>query len=165
MGHVFLAIFLNFDFENLYLPIVSSVGHKAGPNSSQTSNWATYIWESHYKYLHPSYAHIKITFFWSFFLNLTLNHYACSSWTVEGIKHSITKVPWIIRHIVYIIVSFKVSADTAQTYVLTAEISTKNFFNFLRKFCTHKKLFWCNLFGNKMYKNIYKLFRNHAVSI
>ena len=42
----------------------------------------------------------------------------------------------------YIMVSFKVSADTsAQTYVLTAEISTKNFFNFLRKFCTHKKLF------------------------
>ena len=66
----------------------------------------------------------------------------------------------------YIMVSFKVSADTtAQTYVLTAEISTKNFFNFLRKICTDTKLFWCNVFGNKMYKNIYKLFRKHAVSI
>ncbi len=101
---------------------------------------------------------MKITFFWSFSLNLTLNHCVCSSWTVEGIKHSRTKVSWIIRHIIYIIVSFKVSTDTkAQTYVLTAEISTKIFFNFLRKICSHKKLFWCNVFGNKMYTNIYKL--------
>ncbi len=66
----------------------------------------------------------------------------------------------------YIMVSFKVSADTtAQTYVLTAEISTKIFFNFLRKICSHKKLFSCNVFGNKMYKNIYKLFRKHTVPI
>ncbi len=50
----------------------------------------------------------------------------------------------------YIIVSFKVFADTtAQIYVLTAEISIKNFFNFLRKICTHKKLFWYNAFGKE----------------
>ena len=108
---------------------------------------------------------MKITFFWSFFLNLTLNHYTCPSW-IEGIKYSRTKVSWIIIHLIHSIVSFKVSTDTkAQTYALTAEISTKIFFNILRKICSHKKMFWCNVFGSKMYKNIYKLFRKHAVSI
>ena len=37
-GASFLAIFLNFDFENIYLPILSSLGHKTMQNSSQTAN-------------------------------------------------------------------------------------------------------------------------------